>query len=255
MKEHSGCKPKPHALITGAASGIGLAVTKRILAEGWSVSGIDIAAAQITDHPEYRHITADLTKANGLQSVGQALHETTFTAFVHAAGIVRDDATLLAAGETGETLWTLHVGAAGYLADVIVPQMPDGQGRIVMLSSRGSQGRAGRGFYAATKAGGEAWARSLALALLPRGITVNAVAPGPTDTPQTHDPARARAAVANVPIGRPNTAEEVAASVCFLLSPDAGTITGQTLFQCGGLSLSRPESTPLNTEIDHHAKI
>ena len=226
-------------LVTGAASGIGAAVVAMLLSRGIRVTGVDRQAATISD-PGYSHLLCDLADAQALSALGSDLQAQPHVAFVHAAGIVRDDAHELSQPQPGAALWQIHVAAAIQIARALLSAMPDRRGRIVFLSSRASQGRAGRGFYAASKAGAEAAMRSLALELLPRGITVNAVAPGPTLTPQLIDPARAGAAVAAPPIGRANTAEEVAASVAFLLSPEAGTITGQTLFQCGGLSLAGP---------------
>ena len=79
--------------------------------------------------------------------------------------------------------------------------------------------------------------RSIAAELAPRGITVNIVAPGATDTPMLRDPKRASVAPKLPPIGRMIQPEEVAATVAFLLSPMAGAITGQTIIICGGASL------------------
>ncbi len=88
-----------------------------------------------------------------------------------------------------------------------------------------------------TKAAMVGMVRSWAIELAPRGITANIVAPAATDTPLLHDPARAAIAVKLPPIGRLIRPAEVAASVSFLLSADAGAITGQVLTICGGSSL------------------
>jgi NAD(P)-dependent dehydrogenase (short-subunit alcohol dehydrogenase family) len=114
--------------------------------------------------------------------------------------------------------------------------MPDG-GRIVLIGSRTASGAAGRSQYAATKAALVAMARSWALELAPRNITVNVVAPAATETPMLQDPARSGLPPRQPPIGRFITPEEVAAMTAFLLGPEAGAITGQQIVICGGSSL------------------
>jgi NAD(P)-dependent dehydrogenase (short-subunit alcohol dehydrogenase family) len=133
-------------------------------------------------------------------------------------------------------MWRLHVEAACLLADAIVPRMTKG-GRVVLVGSRTSGGSPERSQYAATKAAMVGLARSWAIELAPRGITVNVVAPGATDTPMLKDPAREGVAPKLPPIGRLIRPEEIAALVVFLLSPEAGAITGQQIVVCGGASL------------------
>lgn len=234
--------PAPMAVVTGSSSGIGRAVAAALLDQGCAVIGVDRDEAPALGG-RYAHLRHDLAGAGGLSAAVAALSQTAAFAFVHCAGVMRSDAAPDMVESDGAPLWMLHVVAPHRLASALLPRMPDGAGRIVVVSSRASQGRAGRGLYAASKAGSEALVRSLALATLARGITVNAIAPGPVATAQSTDVGRADAPVATPPIGRMIAAEEIAASVAFLLSAGAGAITGQTLVQCGGLSLLPPAPT------------
>ena len=220
-----------HALVTGASSGIGAAIVSRLLTEGWRVTGI---ARRAEARPgDYHALAADLSTEEGCAAAGAV---TGVTAFVHAAGFMTTAPLGALQPEAGAGMWQLHVTAAERIANALSSRMTNG-GRIVLIGSRTAQGAAGRSQYAATKAALIAMARSWAIELAPRGITANVVAPAATQTPMLSDPSRASVAPKLPPIGRYIQPDEVAAAVGFLLSPDAGAITGQTLIICGGSSL------------------
>ncbi len=229
----------PEALITGSASGIGLAVTRRLLAKGWEVTGVDRQASPVGLGKGYTHRRIDLLDAAALAAVCGDLERSSFgpTALVHAAGIMRADDDPVTRGDGGALLWRLHVLAAHRLIESLSPRMPATAGRIVLVSSRAARGRAGRALYAGSKAALDGVARSWAAALLRVGISVNVVAPASTNTPMLTDPARAGAPVLPLPIGRLIEPEDVAEVVDTLLGRAGGVITGQTILIDGGVSL------------------
>ena len=224
--------PARHAVVTGVSSGIGAAIADRLLRDGWRVTGISRSAPDRAE-PGFAHRAADLSDPASLDAAVQDLRP---DALVHAAGLLRTGRLGELNPADGEAMWRLHVSAAERLANLLLPAMPDG-GRIVLIGSRTATGAAGRGQYAATKAAMLALARSWAAELAPRGITVNVVAPAATETPMLRDPARAGVPPRVPPIGRFIRPAEVAALTAFLLSEEAGAITGQGITICGGSSL------------------
>ncbi len=234
--------PPRTALVTGSSSGIGMAIAKKLLADGWLVQGLDLAAPTISDE-QFSSTLVDLTNGDALESAVRAtlskqLANQPPDALVHAAGILRVGSLGSLDSASGETMWRLHVDAATRLANFLLPAMQAaGQGRVVLVSSRVSGGIAGRSQYAATKAALVSLARSWAAESIASGVTVNVVSPAATDTPMLVDPARTGTAPRLPPIGRLIRPAEIAALVAFLLSDDAAAITGQDIAVCGGSSV------------------
>ncbi|HHP1333054.1 TPA: SDR family NAD(P)-dependent oxidoreductase [Klebsiella quasipneumoniae] len=222
------------AIVTGASSGIGAAVVRRLLEDGWQVVGMSRSLPPFSQ-PNFRHLEVDVSQRSALLAALEQIEPP--QAIIHAAGSM----TAAPLGNLdplrGESLWRLHVDAAQTLVNHFAPAMEPG-GRVVLLGSRTSRGAAGRSQYTATKAALVALARSWAAELAPAGVTVNVVAPGATDTPMLHQPGRESSPPRLPPLGRLIAPQEVVSLISWLLSEGASAMTGQELVMCGGASLA-----------------
>jgi NAD(P)-dependent dehydrogenase (short-subunit alcohol dehydrogenase family) len=223
------------AVVTGASSGIGKAIAQQLLAEGWQVSGLDIAAPGI-EHPAFEPVQIDL--CDGAAAEAAATRLSGAKALVHAAGVLRYEPLGSQCAADGELMWRLHVDSISRIANILLPAMAaKGDGRVVLIGSRAARGIARRSQYGATKAALVAMARSWAGEVVGSGVTVNVVSPAATQTPGLVNPSRKSEPPKVPPIGRLIRPEEVAALTSFLLSPAAAAITGQEILICGGASL------------------
>lgn len=226
------------AVVTGSSSGIGLAIARRLLDDGWHVTGFDLAPATLA-HAAFTAVSVDLCDGAATARASlAAIDGGTVDALVHAAGVLRVGPLGALDADAGQRMWQLHVDALTRIADVLVPRMRQaGHGRVVVVGSRVARGMAGRSQYAATKAALVALARSWAAEVVADGVTVNVVSPAATATAMLDDPARKTAAPRVPPMGRLIQPHEIAALVAYLLSADAAAITGQEIQICGGASL------------------
>jgi len=222
-----------HVLITGVSSGIGAAIAEQLLNEGWQVTGLSRTLVK-RDNPRFTSLSVDLFDVVALKQMLATLPQV--DAIIHAAGMMKAAPLGDLDEEISEKLWQLHIRVAEVLANQLAQQLPMG-GRIVLIGSRTSTGAAGRSQYVSTKAAMKGMVRSWAAELAPRGVTANIVAPGATETPMLSQPGRESSPPKLPPIGRYIQPQEVAALVCYLLSPAADAITGQEIVICGGASL------------------
>ena len=226
------------AVVTGASSGIGLAIASDLAGAGWHVLGLSRSRGALPDAATW--VPCDLADVISAGEAVRAVRETAtggVDAIVHAAGLQFSARVDELRPDQGERMWAVHVRGAELVVGGLVDVLGDG-GRVVLVGSRTMTGVPGKSQYAATKAALAAMARSWAAELASRGITVNVVAPGPTRTAMLEDPNRASVPPVVPPLGRLVEPAEVAALTRFLLDPSGTMITGQTFVICGGASLS-----------------
>lgn len=229
------------ALVTGAARGIGEATARALAREGATVLCLDRpedaeALTNVAQSIGGRAIGADLSRPDAVGSVLEALGETQLDVIVHNAGITRDKTLARMDPKQWDAVLGVNLDAVLALTEALAPRLRDG-GRLIALSSvSGIAGNVGQTAYAASKAGVLGWVRALSKQLAPRGITVNAVAPGFIETRMTAAmPAMIREGARRLSaLGQGGRPEDVAEAVTFLASPGAQGITGSTLRVCGG---------------------
>ena len=231
-------------LVTGASTGIGLCLCERLLAQGRKV--VAVARREIPISAGGLHaIAADLSDRDVTSQVArQIAQDFEIEAFIHNAGVIRPALVQDVQLEDLDAVTELHLGSAITLAQAVLPAMKNrAHGRIVLIGSRGALGLATRSVYAATKAGMIGLARTWALELAAHGVTVNVVAPGPIrGTEMFHavvpaDSEREHRLATSIPVQRLGKPEDVARAVEFFIDPDAGFVTGQVLYVCGGASV------------------
>ncbi|MBS0499343.1 MAG: SDR family oxidoreductase [Burkholderiaceae bacterium] len=235
---------KPVALVTGGASGMGLATVEKLARDGFSVVMVDRAAEQAAREEtrlraaglDVQARVLDLTDEAAVRALVQALPP--ISALVNNAGVFDERRFMEATSEDFRRAYEVNLIAAATLSQEVARRMPDG-GRIVNIASRAYLGARNHPHYVASKAALVGYTRASAMELAPRGILVNAIAPGLIDTPilRALTPERLAAQLALQPTGKAGRPEDIAQAVAFLVSPQMGFITGQVLFVDGGKSL------------------
>jgi 3-oxoacyl-[acyl-carrier protein] reductase len=233
-------------LITGASRGIGRALATRLHASGHRPIGL--ARTAPPDFPGEFHAVDLADRAATAYTIDTVLQGGAVDALVNNVGLVHPALIQAVDLDDLHAVYDLTVRVAVQLTQAVLPAMTAQHwGRIINLTSLVTVGLPERTSYGAAKAALDFCTRAWAGELADAGITVNSVAPGPTETELFRDnnppgsPGEARY-LAAVPSGRLARPDELAAAICFLLSDDAGFITGQTLRVDGGASIGTKDT-------------
>lgn len=226
---------KQRVLITGGANGIGAAIARRSIEDGYQPVIIDRTGDGII---------ADLSNPDETeQALKTALAQGPITRLVNNVGVVRPASAETQTLDDLNLVLSLNLRCAMQCMQALVPSMKEaGFGRIVNISSRAALGKELRTAYAATKAGLIGMTRVWALELGKFGITSNAIGPGPIKTElfqkaNPDDSPRTKAIINSIPVKRIGLPEDVAQAVSFMLAEQSGFVTGQTLYICGGMTV------------------
>jgi len=240
------------ALVTGAAGGIGSAISHALARQGarLALSGTNPAKLrsfreELNDTYGHDHveITCDLSNTEQVEHLVPAAVDTLgkVDILVNNAGITRDNLAMRMKDEEWDQVMKVNLEAAFRLMRASAkPMMKARFGRIITITSVvGATGNPGQVNYAAAKGGLVATSKSLGQELASRGITVNCVAPGFIRTAMTDvlPDAQKDALNARIPMGRMGEGEDIGAAVAYLASKEAGYVTGQTLHVNGGMAM------------------
>jgi 3-oxoacyl-[acyl-carrier protein] reductase len=246
--------PERVAIVTGAARGIGAATAERLGRDGFAVGVLDLdersceaVAARIRDSGgRAAAVRVDVTSAeqveSGVARVAEELGPP--VVLVNNAGIIRDNLLFRMTEDDWDAVLAVHLKGAFLMTRACQTHMTTQRyGRVVNLSSSSAQGNRGQANYSAAKAGLQGFTKTLAIELGRFGVTANAVAPGFVQTDMTAATA-ARLGVSfedfiehsarQIPVQRVGQPEDIAATIAFLVSEEAGFVSGQVIYVAGG---------------------
>lgn len=237
------------ALVTGGSRGIGLAIAQALRAEGGRVALVAsseergrAAAAALGAGPDLAGYGCDIGDGEAVAAlvarIRAEMGEVDF--LVNNAGLTQDNLLARMKAEEWERVLAVNLGGAFHFARALARPFMKRGGRIVNITSVvGQIGNAGQVNYAASKAGLIGLTKSLAKELAPRGVTVNAVAPGfiRTDMTAALSAEVQQQLLAGIPLGSLGEPADVAAAVLFLLGPGGRYVTGQVIAVNGGMAM------------------
>lgn len=233
-----------YALVTGGASGMGLAIVERLAQDGQHVFLVDRDAAAAERETQRFRAQGLAVEARVLDLMDEAATRQLIQALpplhvlVNNAGIFDERKFFDVTSADFQRMYAVNLLAVATLTQECTRKMAPG-GRVVNIASRAYLGARNHPHYVASKAALVGYTRACAMELAGQEILVNAIAPGLIDTPllQALTPERRAAQLALQPSGRAGTPQEIAEAAAFLASPRMGFITGQVLFVDGGKSL------------------
>ena len=245
---------KRTAIVTGAARGIGAAVAKRLAADGFNVGVLDL------DEAACKQSVADIEGAGGRalavgvdvsdeQSVQHAVDRVASdlgapTVLINNAGITRDNLLFKMSVDDWDAVMNVHLRGSFLMTRAAQKYMTEAKyGRVVNLSSVSALGNRGQVNYSSAKAGLQGFTKTLAIELGKFGVTANAIAPGFIETEMTAATAERvgmpfddfkKAAAEQIPVQRVGQPADIAATTSFLVSEEAGFVSGQIIYVAGG---------------------
>ena len=227
------------ALVTGAGSGMGRSTAEAFLAKGWIVLAVDLREPELNSHAgKVVPLAVDVRDRAGLEEaldgvvpgLGGEIH-----AVANIAGVYPPSTLETYTEELYRLVFDVNVLGVLNVMAAAAGHMPEGSGIVNFASVDGFQVSPGQLVYGASKAAVIMLTQATALELAPRGIRVNAIAPGWVDTPGNAATGRMEAAAASIPLGRVAQPPEIAEWVWILTgSGSAGFMTGETITLSGG---------------------
>ncbi|HEY7720918.1 MAG TPA: 3-oxoacyl-ACP reductase FabG [Pedococcus sp.] len=242
------------AIVTGAARGIGAATAQRLARDGHAVAVLDLDERACAGTVEA--ITAaggraiavgvDVSQADQVEAAVRRVADELGapTILVNNAGIIRDNLIFKMTVDDWDSVMAVHLRGAFLMTRAVQAHMTQERyGRIVNLSSSSAQGNRGQANYSAAKAGLQGFTKTLAIELGRFGVTANAVAPGFIQTDMTRATAERIGvsfedfiahSASQIPVQRVGQPEDIAATISFLCSEEAGFVSGQVIYVAGG---------------------